>query len=166
MSIPTKAINKYTDWNHKIIFNGIFHRNRNIPNIRLLKLNRTLKSQKDSEKEEHSWRHLPLRLQTTSRSCSNHHGEELAWTQTHGLEERTESSGMNPHVRGQFMKIKPGKDSPALSWTQAMPASSSFFPLAAPPCWRALRRPCSSQPGRSPVIQKPEPWRPWGDKAR
>ena len=33
MSIPNKAINKYTDCNHKIIFNGIFHRNRNIPNI-------------------------------------------------------------------------------------------------------------------------------------
>ena len=61
---------------------------------------------------------------------------------------------MNPHVRGQFMKIKPGKDSPALSWAQEMPTSSSFFPLAEPPCWRALRQPCSSQPGRSPIIQK------------
>ena len=28
---------------------------------------------------------------------------------------------------------------------------------AAPPCWWALRQPCSSQPGCSPVIQKPEP---------
>ena len=55
MSIPTKVINKYTDCNQKIIFNGMFHRNRNIP-IRLLILNRTLNSQKDSEKEEHSWR--------------------------------------------------------------------------------------------------------------
>ena len=51
MSIPTKAINKYTDCNHRIIFNGIFHRNRNIPNIRLRILNRTLNSQKDSDKE-------------------------------------------------------------------------------------------------------------------
>ena len=51
MSIPTKAINKYTDCNHKIIFNGLFHRNRNIPNIRLLILNRTLNGQKDSEKK-------------------------------------------------------------------------------------------------------------------
>ena len=108
MSIPTKAINKYTDCNHKIIFNGLFHRNRNIPNIRLLILNRTLNGQEDSEKEEHSWRHLPLQLQTTSRTCSNHHSEELAGTQTHGLQERIESPGMNPHVRGQFMKIKPG----------------------------------------------------------
>ena len=49
-----------TDCNHKMIFSGLFHRNRNIPNIRLLILNRTLNSQKDSEKEEHSWRHLPL----------------------------------------------------------------------------------------------------------
>ena len=69
MSIPTKGINKYTDCNHKMIFNGIFHRNRNIPNIRLLILNRTLNNQKDSEKE-HSWMHLPLRLQTTSRSTT------------------------------------------------------------------------------------------------
>ena len=108
MSIPTKAINKYTDCNHKIIFNGLFHRNRNIPNIRLLILNRTLNGQEDSEKEEHSWRHLPLPLQNTSRTCSNHHSEELAGTQTHGLQERIESPGMNLHVRGQFMKIKPG----------------------------------------------------------
>ena len=108
MSIPTKAINKYTDCNHKIIFNGLFHRNRNIPNIRLLILNRTLNGQEDSEKEEHSWRHLPLRLQTTSQTCSNHHSEDLAGTQTHGLQERTERTGMNPHVRGKFMKIKPG----------------------------------------------------------
>ena len=108
MSIPNKVINKYTDCNHKVIFNGIFHRNRNIPNIRLLILNRTLNGQKDSEKEEHSWRHLSLPLQTTSWPCSNHHSEELAGTQTHGLQERIESPGMNPHVRGQFMKIKPG----------------------------------------------------------
>ena len=108
MSIPTKAINKYTDCNHKIIFNGLFHRNRSIPNIRLLILNKTLNGQEDSEKEEHRWRHLPLQLQTTSRTCSNHHSEELAGTQTHGLQERIESPGINPHVRGQFMKIKPG----------------------------------------------------------
>ena len=108
MSIPTKAINKYTDCNHKIIFNGIFHRNRNIPNSKLLILNRTLNGQKDSDKEEHSWRHLPLRLQTTSRSCSGHHSEELAGTQTHGLQERTESPETNPHVHGQFLKIQPG----------------------------------------------------------
>ena len=108
MSIPTKAINKYTDCNHKIIFNGIFHRNRNIPNSKLLILNRTLNGQKDSDKEEHSWRHLPLRLQTTSRSCSGHHSEELAGTQTRGLQERIESPGTNTHVCGQFMEIKPG----------------------------------------------------------
>ena len=108
MSIPTKAINKYTDCNHKIIFNGLFQRNRNILHTRLLLLNRTLNGQEDSEKEEHSWRHLALRLQTTSGTCSNHHSEELAGTQTHGLQERRESPGMNPHGRGQFMKIKPG----------------------------------------------------------
>ena len=90
MSIPTKAINKYTDCNHKIIFNGLFHRNRRIPNIRLLILNKTLNGQEDSEKEEHHWRHLPLRLQTTSRTCSNHHSEELAGTQTHGREDPLE----------------------------------------------------------------------------
>ena len=44
---------------------------------------------------------------TTSRPCSNHHSEELAGTQTHGLQERIESPGMNPHVCGQFMKNKP-----------------------------------------------------------
>ena len=108
MSIPTKVINKYTDCNHKIIFNGMFHRNRNTPNSRLLILNRTLNGQEDSEKEEHSWRHLPLPLQTTSRTCSNHHSDELAGTQAHGLQERIESPEMNPYVRGQFMKIKPG----------------------------------------------------------
>ena len=52
----------------------------------------------------------------------------------------------------------------ALSWTQETFTLSSFFPLAAPPCWQALRQPRSSQPGRSPVTQKPEPWGPWGDK--
>ena len=109
MSIPTKAINKYTDCNHKIIFNGIFfHRNRNIPNMRLLILNRTLNSQKHSEKDEHRWMHLPLQLQTTSRSGRKHHSEDLARTQTRGLQEGIESPGVNPHVRGQFMKIKPG----------------------------------------------------------
>ena len=108
MSIPIKAINKYIDCNHKIILNGLFHRKRNIPNIRLLLLNRTLNGQEDSEKEERSWRHLPLRLQTTSGTCSNHHCKELAGTQTHGLQKRIESPGMNPHVRGHFMKIKPG----------------------------------------------------------
>ena len=53
----------------------------------------------------------------------------------------------------------------ALSWTQETSSSSSFFPLAAPPCWWALRQPRSSQPGRSPIIQKPKPWQSWGDKA-
>ena len=52
----------------------------------------------------------------------------------------------------------------ALSWTQET-TLSSFFPLAALPCWWVLRQPCSSQLGRSRVIQKPEPWRSWGDKA-
>ena len=66
-------------------------------------IERTLTAKK-TEKEEHSWRHLPLPLQTTSQTCSNHHSEE----QTHGLQERRESPGMNPHRRGQFMKIKPG----------------------------------------------------------
>ena len=107
MSIPTKAINKYTDCNHRMIFKGIFHRNRNIPNIRLLILNRTLNSQKDSEKE-HRWRHLPLRLQTTSRSGRKPHSEHLARTQTRGLEEGIESPGVKPHVPDQFMNIKPG----------------------------------------------------------
>ena len=45
---------------------------------------------------------------TTSRPCSNHHSEELAGKQTHGLREGRESPGMNPHGCGQFMKIKPG----------------------------------------------------------
>ena len=71
-------------------------------------MNRTLKGQEDSEKEDHCWRYLPLRLQTTARPCSNHHSEELAGTQTQGLQERRESPGVNPHGRGQFMKIKPG----------------------------------------------------------
>ena len=53
----------------------------------------------------------------------------------------------------------------ALSWTQETSTSSSFFPLAVPPCWWALRQPRSSQTGCSPVIQKPEPWRSWGNKA-
>ena len=107
MSISTKAINKYTDCDHKMIFHAIFHRNRNSPNVRLLILKRTSNSQKDSEKE-HSWRHLPLRLQTTSRSGRKHHSEDLARTQTRGLEEGTELPGVNPHVRGQFMNIKAG----------------------------------------------------------
>ena len=74
-----------------------FSQKRNTPTSRLLILNRTLKGQEDSEREEHSWRHLPLWLQTTSWPCSNHHSEELAGTQTHGLQERRESPGMNPH---------------------------------------------------------------------
>ena len=49
LSIATKAISKCTDCNHSIIANGIFHRNRNIPNISLQQL-RTLNSQKDSKK--------------------------------------------------------------------------------------------------------------------
>ena len=53
----------------------------------------------------------------------------------------------------------------ALSWTQETSTLSSFSPLAAPPCWWALRQPRSSQLGRSPVTQEPEPWGPWGDKA-
>ena len=85
-----------------------FSQKRNTPTSRLLILNRTLKGQEDSEREEHSWSHLTLRLQTTSGTCSNHHSEELAGTQTHGLQERIESPWMNPHGRGQFMKIKPG----------------------------------------------------------
>ena len=72
-------------------------------------LNRTLNGQKDSEKEERSWRHPPVRLQTASRSCSDHHSEEPAGTQTQGLQERIESPGMKPHVHGQFMKIRPGR---------------------------------------------------------
>ena len=51
------------------------------------------------------------------------------------------------------------------SWTQETSTSSSFSPLAARPCWRALRQPRSSHPGRSLVIHKPQPWRSWGDKA-
>ena len=53
----------------------------------------------------------------------------------------------------------------ALSWTQETSNLFSFFPLAAPPCWWVLRQPGSSQHGPSPIIQKPEPWRSWGDKA-
>lgn len=71
-------------------------------------MNRTLNGPKDSEKEEHSWGHLPIPLQTTSRSCSDHHSEELAGTQTHGLQERIEGPETNPHVHGQFLKVKPG----------------------------------------------------------
>ena len=104
MSIPTKAISKCTVL---IISNGIFHRNINIPNNILQQL-RTLNSPKDSEKEEWTWKHLPLWLQTTSQSCSNHNSEGLAQTQAQGLEERIESPGIKPHVCGQFMKIKPG----------------------------------------------------------
>ena len=74
-----------------IIPNGIFHRNRNIPNNILQQL-RSLNSQKDSEKEEGTWRHLPLCLQTISRSCNNHNSEELAQTQAQGLEEKIEST--------------------------------------------------------------------------
>ena len=107
MSIPTKAINKYIDCDHKMIFHAIFHRNRNSPNVRLLILKRTSNSQKDSEKE-HRWMHLPLRLETTSRSGRKHHSEDLARTQTRGLKEGIESPGVNPHVCGQFMNIKPG----------------------------------------------------------
>ena len=107
MSIPTKAINKYIDCDHKMIFHAIFHRNRNSPNVRLLILKRTSNSQKDSEKE-HRWMHLPLRLETTSWSGRKHHSEDLARTQTRGLEEGVESPGVNPHVSGQFMSIKVG----------------------------------------------------------
>ena len=53
----------------------------------------------------------------------------------------------------------------ALRWTQETSTSSSFFPLAVPPCWWALRQPHYSQCGRSPVIQKAKPWGSWGDKA-
>ena len=88
-----------------IISNGIFHRNRNIPNNILQQL-RSPNSQKDSEKEG-TWRHLPLCLQTSSRSCNNHNSEELAQTQAQGLEEKIESPGIKPNVCGQFMKIKP-----------------------------------------------------------
>ena len=28
MSIPKKAINKYTDWNHKMIFNALFQKQK------------------------------------------------------------------------------------------------------------------------------------------
>ena len=92
--------------NKNIISNGIFHRNRNIPNNILQQL-RSLNSQKDSEKEEGTWRHLPLCLQTISQSCNNHNSEELAQTQAQGLEEKIESPGIKPNVCGQFMKIKP-----------------------------------------------------------
>ena len=113
MSIPTKAIKKYTDCNHKIIFNGLFHRNRNIPNIRLLILNRTLNGQEDSDKEEHSWRCLPLWLQTTSQTCSNHHSEELAGTQTHGKnrEPRNEPTCTWSVHENQTRNKRRGKDS-------------------------------------------------------
>ena len=53
----------------------------------------------------------------------------------------------------------------SFSWTQETSTLSSFFPLAAPPCWWVLRQPRSSQPGRSPIIHKSKPWRSWGDKA-
>ena len=108
MSIPTKAINKYIDCNHKMIFHAIFHRNRNTPNIRLLILNKTSNSQKDSEKEEHSWTHLPLWLQTISRSGRKHHSEDLTRTQTRGLKEGIESREWTHMYRGQFMNIKLG----------------------------------------------------------
>ena len=52
--------------------------------------------------------HLPLRLQTTSRSDRKHHSEELAQTQTCGLEEGIDSAGVKPDIRGQFMNIKLG----------------------------------------------------------
>ena len=61
-------------------------------------LNRTLKGQKDSDKDEHSGRHLPLQLQTTSWSYSNHHSEELTGTQTHGLQERIERAQERIHM--------------------------------------------------------------------
>ena len=53
----------------------------------------------------------------------------------------------------------------ALSWTQETSTSSSFSPLAASPCWRALRQPLSSQLGCSPITPEPESWGSWGDRA-
>ena len=60
-----------------------------------------------------------------------------------------------------------------LRWNSSQPSAGHrkrllgphFFPLAAPPCWWALRQPCSSQPGCSPIIQMPESWQSWGDTA-
>ena len=180
--------------------------------MRLLILNRTLNSQKDSEKEEHSWMHLPLRLQTTSRSGRKHHSEDLARTQTRGLEEGIESPGVKPHVRDQFMNIKPerakrkgqssqetvtgklatcteehhwsssrsskrnlSENPPFCTWSSPPRAPSPLrwpssqrsaghrerllcphFPLLQRLPAGALRQSCSSQPGHSPVIQKPE----------
>ena len=53
----------------------------------------------------------------------------------------------------------------ALSWTQETSTSSSFPPLSASPCWRALRQPLSSQLGCSPITPEPESWGSWGDRA-
>ena len=113
MSIATKAINKYIDCNHKMIFHAIFHRNRNTPNIGLLILNKMSNSQKDSEKE-HSWTHLPLRLQTTSRSgcttvrtCTN----TDMWTRGRHREPRSEATCMRSVHEHQTGNERRGKDS-------------------------------------------------------
>ena len=53
-----------TDCNHKMIFNGLFHRKRNTPTSRLLILNRTLKGQEDSERR--------TQLEASSSPTSNY----------------------------------------------------------------------------------------------
>ena len=83
----------------------------------------------------------------------------------HPLGHQTEIKLKTRHLHMEFSPRPPPPTSEcsemdlrsALSWTQETSTSSSFSPVAAPPCWRAQRQPCSSQPGRSPVTPEPEP---------
>ena len=101
-------------------------------------------------------------------------GKLATYSEEHQWRSSSRSSNRNRTETSPFCTWSSSPHPPSpLRWTSSQHSAGHrkrllhphFFPLAAPPYWRALRQHRSSQPGHSPITQEPKPWQPWGDKA-
>ena len=70
---------------------------------------KTLNSQGNFTKENHSWGHHNARFQVVLQSCGHQDSVVLAQKQTHRSMERIESSEVGPQLYGQLIFNKAGK---------------------------------------------------------
>ena len=136
----------------------------------------------DSRKEERAqeWTHIDVVSSWKSnQEWATRKGQSSEETGTGKLATYTKehhwsssrSSNRNLTKTHRFVHAALSPLSP-LRWTSSQPSAGHGKRLLRPhfsllQCLPAgaLRQPCSSQPGCSPIIQKPESWRSWGNTA-
>ena len=78
---------------------------------------RTLKNQRNVEKEKQSWKHQNSRLQTVLRSCDHQDSVVLAQNRHIDQWNRIENTGMDPQLYGQIIFNKVGKN---IQWKKSL----------------------------------------------